>query len=160
LSVLNYRLAKVHHTYTVNEVAALYGIHRNTVCNWFKLGLRRCDDRRPTLIRGADLGEFLRKRREARRRPCPPGHLYCVRCRTPRFPAEGMADYEPTSPTLGNIVGLCPTCGGVMCRRVNPAQLDEVRGGLEVRIRRGLRDVAENSNLSANCAFNEGTTDV
>ena len=48
----NPRLAKIHRNYTVEEVAALFDIHKNTVREWVERGLPTNDDRRPMLIPG------------------------------------------------------------------------------------------------------------
>ena len=66
----NYRLAKIHRNYTVEEVARLFGVHRNTVREWIKRGLPTSDDKRPKLILGRDLIAFLQAE------PCgqTPGH--------------------------------------------------------------------------------------
>ena len=86
----NPRLAKIHRNYTVEEVASLFGIHRNTVREWVKRGLPTSDGRRPMLILGRDLVAFLSARRAKNKRTCPPGELYCVRCRQ-TGPARKMA---------------------------------------------------------------------
>ena len=39
----NPKLAKIHRTYTVEEVARLYDVHRNTVRQWIKDGLPSMD---------------------------------------------------------------------------------------------------------------------
>ena len=83
----NYRLVKTHRTYTVEEIASLFHVHRNTVREWVKRGLPTCDDRRPMLILGPELAAFLQARRLKNRQTCAPGELYCVRCRAPRVPA-------------------------------------------------------------------------
>ena len=57
----NYRLVKIHHSYTVEEIARLFGSHRNTVRRWLKLGLRlyRFAVVRPWLYRlGGQMGGF------------------------------------------------------------------------------------------------------
>ena len=89
----NPRLAKIHRNYTVEEVAGLFGIHRNTVREWVKRGLPTSDGRRPMLLLGRDLVAFLSARRAKNKRTCQPGELYCVRCRAPRAPAGDMVDY-------------------------------------------------------------------
>lgn len=114
---LNPGRIKLHRNYTVEEAARVLGIHKNTVRNWLKHGLLAIDDTRPAVILGWVLREFLERRRAAARSKCPPGHFYCLRCRTPRRPAEGMADYSPFSPTVGNLKGLCEVCGAWMNRR-------------------------------------------
>ncbi len=51
----NHRLVKIHRSYTVEEIAHLFGIHKNTVRRWVKAGLAISDDKRPMLILGHDL---------------------------------------------------------------------------------------------------------
>ena len=133
----NHRLAKIHRSYTVEEAATLFGVHRNTVRDWIRRGLQTNDERRPALILGRDLAAFLVARRLKNKRTCQPGELYCVRCRATRTPAGDMADYQPLSTTSGNLIGICPVCDCLMNRRVNAAKLGTVSGKLEVTITQG-----------------------
>jgi excisionase family DNA binding protein len=128
----NHRLAKIHRSYTVEEVAGLFGVHKNTVRAWVKQGLPTNDDRRPMLILGRDLVAFLRARRAKNKRTCQPGEVYCVRCRAPRTPAGDMADYHPVTATLGNLGAICPECNAMMYRRVSVAKLEQVRGKMNI----------------------------
>ena len=139
----NPRLAKIHRNYTVEEIATLYGIHKNTVRQWVKRGLPTTDDRRPMLILGRDLSEFLQARRKKNKRTCKPGEIYCVRCREPRSPAGGMADYESLTETLGNLIGICPICDNFIYRRVNITKLEVVRGQLDITIPQALKHINE-----------------
>lgn len=133
----NYRLVKTHRNYSVDEVARLFAIHKNTVRAWVKAGLPTCDNRRPMLILGRDLSAFLLARRVTKRRPCGPGQIYCVRCRVPRHPAGSMVDCEPTAGTLGNLIGICPACDSMIYRRVNLAKIEQIRGDLQVTMQQG-----------------------
>ena len=146
----NPRLAKIHRNYTVEETADLFSIHRNTVREWIKRGLPTIDDRRPILILGRDLADFLRARREMNKRPCQPGEIYCLRCRVPKTPAGRMADYEPMTQTLGNLIGMCPDCEAMMYRRINLAKLEEVSGGLDISMRQAALRISESASASVN----------
>ena len=119
----NYRLVKIHRSYAVDEISKVLNVHRNTVRQWTKQGLSTIDARKPMLIHGRELIEFLKARRLKNKRPCRANEIYCVRCRTPVEPAEGMTEYKPTTATLGNLIGICPRCGSLICRRVNIAKL-------------------------------------
>ena len=110
----------------------LFHIHRNTVREWIRRGLPTTDDRRPALVLGNSLRDFLRARRQRSKRPCQPGEIYCVRCRVPRNPAGGIAEFQPGIGALGSLVGICPQCESMIYRRVNPANLDLVKGCLEI----------------------------
>lgn len=130
----NYRLVKIHRSYTVEEAAMLFGNHKNTVRAWIKAGLSTCDARRPTLILGEELALFLQSRRAKSKRPCAPGEIYCMRCRTPRNPAGEMAEYQPKTDSFGNLVGICPQCESMMYRRVSLTKLPQIRGNLDITI--------------------------
>lgn len=130
----NPRLAKIHRNYTVGEIVTLYGVHKNTVRRWIKEGLPTTDNRRPALIHGWDLAEFLQKKRQQHTCTCKPGEIYCVRCRKPQAPAGDMADYQAITERQGNLIGLCPSCGSLINRRINPAKLEQVCGRLNVTI--------------------------
>ena len=128
----NPRLAKIHRNYTVEEIAKLYGVHRNTVRAWIKRGLPTVDLRRPLLVLGSQLTEFLNVRRALNKRTCRPGEIYCVRCREPRVPAGNQVHYRPLTPAQGNLVGLCPQCGAGVYRRVSLEKLAQVLGPLVI----------------------------
>jgi hypothetical protein len=149
----NPRLAKIHRNYTVEEVANLFGVHRNTVREWVKRGLPTNDARRPILILGADLVVFLRARRVKNKRTCQPGEIYCVRCRAPRAPAGDMAEYLPVTETLGNLIGICSTCETMMYRRVTLARLEEVRGNLDITAPQALPHIGESAEPTVNSAL-------
>ncbi|CAN5474829.1 hypothetical protein BH11PSE7_BH11PSE7_00110 [soil metagenome] len=146
----NPRLVKIHRSYTVEETAAVCSVHRNTVRQWIKTGLPTLDNRRPVLMQGGDLRAFLEGRRNQNKRPCLPGQMYCLRCRTPQHPAGDMADYEALTATQGNLVGICPSCDLIMNRRVNFAKLLEVAGNLNVTLPHALLHIDERTKPCVN----------
>ena len=146
----NPRLAKIHRNYTVEEVASVFGVHRNTVREWVKRGLPTNDNRRPMLILGAHLHAFLHLRRVKNKRTCQAGEMYCLRCRAPRAPAGNMADYLPMNTTLGNLIAICSTCEAMMYRRVNLTKVDRVRGKLDITMRQALPRINESAQPSVN----------
>lgn len=146
----NPRRVKIHRSYSVEEVALLLEVHKNTVREWLRRGLPALNERRPLLILGRDLTAFLAQRRQANKRPCQPGEIYCVRCRQPQPPAGAMADYLPLTATSGNLVGICPVCDSMIYRRVSYARLEEVQGNLAVRLSGALEDIDESSKPSVN----------
>lgn len=128
----NPSLAKINRSYSVRELADVYGVHINTVGQWIKRGLQLCDDSRPVVILGTHVREFHRKNRAARRCTCQPGEIYCMGCKAARVPAGGMADYQPKTATAGAFVGICPQCESMMYRRVSLAKLSLAKGDLDI----------------------------
>ena len=147
----NHRLVKTHRSYTVEEVAGLFGIHKNTVRNWIKNGLAPIDSKRPTLIQGNVLVEFLQMRRTKNKKTCKPGELYCVRCRVPRPAGEDMAEYSPVNEKTGNIIAICPACYATMNRRVSLAKIGEISGNIDITFPEELRHIVDIRKPSVNC---------
>lgn len=128
----NHRLVKIHRNYTIEEIANLFGIHKNTVRSWVKAGLATIDNKRPMLILGHDLSEFLQARRVKNKQTCKPGEMYCVRCRAPKFPAADMVEYSPVTEKVGNLIAICPDCDSIINRRVSLARIGEIRGNMDI----------------------------
>lgn len=155
----NPRLAKIHRNYTVEEIATLYGVHRNTVRQWIKAGLPVVDQRRPVLVLGAALADFLRKRRTVNKRPCRAGEMYCVRCREPRVPAGGDVRYHPVTATQGSLVGICPTCAAGLYRSVSAANLGRFEGLLRIRLPPAVEHIGKSAQPSVNSDFTQDAQD-
>jgi len=146
----NPRLAKIHRNYTVEEIASLYGVHKNTVRQWIKDGLPVINDQKPMLILGRDLRDFLMKKRMKNKCPLKPGQMYCLKCRRGMTPAGEIADYEAITETGGNLIGICPKCDLMMYRRISLAQFDLVRGELAISLPQALKHISERANPCLN----------
>jgi hypothetical protein len=145
------RRVKLLRSYTIDEVARTLEVHRNTVRHWIKAGLPVIDDKRPILILGSDLAEYLLRRREARRQPCRAGQMFCLKCRKPQEPAGQMADFVASSANSGALVGICPACNRLMYRRVSVARLSEVAGALDVHMTRAQPRIEDTAIPNVNC---------
>lgn len=146
----NPRLAKIHRNYTVEEIAALYNIHKNTVRVWIKAGLATTDDKRPMLVLGHDLVAFIQARRAKNKQTCKPGELFCVRCRAPKYPSGDMAEYKPVTEKFGNLIGICPDCNIIMNRRVSLAKIDQIRGKVDISFPEAVRHIFESVKPTVN----------
>lgn len=155
----NPRLAKIHRSYTVEEIAKLYGVHRNTVRAWIARGLPTIDNRRPVLVLGSHLADFLRARRAVNKRQCGPGEIYCLRCREPRAPVGCAVRYHPLTPTQGNLVGECACCGAGLNRRVSLAKLPLIQSVLSVTLPQAREHIDESQLPSLNSDFEQDVDD-
>lgn len=146
----NPQRVKIHRSYEVAEIAELFGVHRNTVREWIKQGLPVTDTRRPQLITGHALREFLQSKRQKHKRPCQPGELYCLRCRSPQWPAGDMADFQPVTAKVGKLTALCPACDGLMHQRIGMAKLEKIRSRLNITITQAQKRIGDSSHPIVN----------
>jgi hypothetical protein len=148
---LNPRRVKIHRCYTVEEVAKLFGVHKNTVRDWLKVGLPRIDGRRPILILGRQLAGFLHTRRQRRRQRCRAFEFYCFRCRAPKRAATRTAEYLSVTARSGNLRATCVDCGTRMFRRVSLHKLAVVASDLQVALPQAQQRIMEGADPSVNC---------
>lgn len=149
----NHRLVKIHRNYTVEDIANLFSIHKNTVRRWIKDGLATIDDKRPMLILGHVLVAFLKTRRAKNKQPCKPGELYCVRCRSPKSPAGDMAEYSPITEKFGNLIAICPDCDALMNRRVSLAKIGQDLSKIDISFPEEVRHLIDSANPTVNGDF-------
>ena len=128
-----WRAVKLHRNYTVDDVARSLGYSKGTVRRWLTAGLPALADRKPLLILGGDLIDFLQSRSKPPRR-CGLDECFCFRCRAPRKAAGGMADLILITATSGNLRALCDECGTVMHKRVARRQWDTLKAILDVSV--------------------------
>ncbi|RYG59036.1 MAG: DNA-binding protein [Alphaproteobacteria bacterium] len=114
------RLIRQDYSYTVKEVAALFGIDEHTVLRWIREeGLKPIPTSRPYLIHSKTLHAFLSRRQNDRKQPCEAGQMFCMKCRMPRGVLVGSVTTEPTVKFL-KVKGQCEVCGTRMSKMVNP----------------------------------------
>ena len=123
----NVRLIKTTWPYTVQEIAELFGIHKNAVLRWLKEGLHADRSQRPHLIRGDELTRFLNERQKGKRQQCAPGEFFCFKCRVPREPYLGIADIAIESPTTFRIKALCSVCDTPLNKVQNVRNLPRIK---------------------------------
>jgi len=152
----NPRLVKIYRPYNVSEIAELFGIHRNTVRNWFRVGLMAIDNKRPTLVKGAELRRFIEARRATGSRPCQPGQLYCLRCRGPQKPVTSSLMFLPSPPGAGNLRGRCSVCGTKMFRRTRLSDLARIFPDVHEALQQAEPRLSSSCNAPVNCDINQG----
>lgn len=128
----NRRAICIHRSYEVSELASTLGLDKRTVRRWITGGLPAIRDRKPVIVMGEDVLEFLAGRRKQSRR-CGPGEFPCFRCQLPRAAAFAEAEIVNANATSLNLRALCIECAATMHRRVSRRNLDRDMPGIAVR---------------------------
>lgn len=121
----NTRLIRLGLSYSVQEIAELFGLHKNAVLRWIRDGLPTTDQRKPYLIHGAELAAYLKRRQGGRKHKCRPDEFFCCKCRVPRRAWENLADMEIRNETKLALSAVCATCGTSMHRMGSVKKMPE-----------------------------------
>jgi hypothetical protein len=150
----NIRRVKIHRSYEVSEAAKLLDVHKHTISRWIDAGLPLVAPKRPFLILGKHLREFVQAR-QPRKQPCRAGEIYCLRCRTPQRPAFDEVEYIPKTATTGLLAGLCPVCASMLYRLTKTATLAAASGDLKVTRRPAQQRLCDSPAPSLNVDFKQ-----
>lgn len=132
---------KINRNYTFEELAAVFGVHKNTVATWVKNGLPCLKEQRPFLILGVDARGYLKDQRVSKKQKCKPNELFCLRCKSPSMPAENFVEYSPISSTKGRLSGFCVRCKCVVNKFTNVTSLDRYSLIFDLSIPRDLEHI-------------------
>lgn len=130
----NPNLAKIHRSYTIEEVAGLYGVHKNTVRGWIEKGLPLNDDKKPILILGSELRDFLQSKRNKNKQKCQPDEIYCVRCKSKQHLEKDLVEYEAINDSTGRLIAICPACECMINKYINLRGLELIQDKLGITI--------------------------
>jgi hypothetical protein len=103
------------------------------------------------MIQGKALRAFLEAARAHSKRPCPPGTIYCCKCRAPRPPAIGSVVFEMVQTGSGNVRALCVECGTRMFQRARQSRLSAKLPGIAIQVVEASRHIEECPSPSPNC---------
>jgi hypothetical protein len=134
----NVRLIKATWPYSVQEIAALFCVHKNAVLRWLKEGLQANRDKRPYLIRGDELARFLTARQQTRKRKCTVTEFFCLKCHTQREAYMGIADVVIDSPSRFRLKALCEVCSTAVNKVQGIDKLQKIQSTFHVQQLTGL----------------------
>lgn len=134
----NTRLIKATWPYEVQEIADLFGLHKNAVLCWLKEGLQADTSRRPYLVRGDELIRFLNERQKSKKCKCATDEFFCVKCRNPRKAYEGIADLQIESPNRFRVKAICAVCSTPMNKVQGMKNFSKIEACFHIHQREGL----------------------
>lgn len=106
-------------TYEVGEAAAALGKSEATIRNWIKDGLPVMATKKPILISGQDLRDYIRAKSRVAKTSLGPDQLYCLSCRKGCKPRGMSVEITPNNGKTDRLKGVCETCGGFANRIIS-----------------------------------------
>ncbi len=99
------------YTYSVDEIATIYGITPDTVFRWIRNeGLKRNEASRKYFVHGSELAKFLEWRNGKNKRPCKEGEIYCCKCRRGKAPKPDTLKFKKLPNKTVRVFGKCSVC--------------------------------------------------
>lgn len=109
-------------TYDIKEAARAFGVTSATIRNWIKDGLPVMSERKPYLMLGLALREYLRAKYKAAKRPLGADQLFCPACKEGTRPYDMQVTLMPVTLKTDLLKGVCGQCGGTCTRMISKSQ--------------------------------------
>ncbi len=106
----NTNFIKATLNYSVNDISELFKVHKRTVQEWLKEGLYKIDNRKPFLVLGSDLEEFIKNRQGKRKVKCNSNEFYCLKCHKSQTSWNNLVDINILNESRVMIIGICSQC--------------------------------------------------
>ena len=146
----NTRLIKRNYSYKYYEISELFGVSANVIPRWVKDGLRRIDDKKPYMIHGVDLADYLDAKQQARKKPCLPHEAMCFTCNAPRPFWESVVDITARNKKTVFISGLCALCDTSMNKIGSVSKIFAYQKIFKIQTVEAP-DIIESANTSVKC---------
>jgi len=131
--IFNTRVIKQKRSYSTQEISDLFGVHVATVQSWYGSGLKKIDDKRPAVVFGELLANFLNKKNKKGKRRCGIDEFFCCKCKNPRKSEKNKVHIKVVSIKRVMIVGICERCGTKMNRSGVPSKITKYKKVFDVQ---------------------------
>lgn len=109
-----------HISYTIKELSEILCIDKKTCLRWIEDGLKIVEGRRkPILIMGQELKDFINKRRQKKKFKLKPNQFFCLSCRLPIYAKKGSIKIKNDKKSA-----ICRVCSSKISRTIKPHQKD------------------------------------
>lgn len=115
----NPRLIKAKKSYSISDIASLFGINRKTCHRWLKDEDLKVIERNvnPLLVMGSDLINFIKKKKAKRKVALMEDEFFCMKCRKAVKAKRGSEKIIKTGKRIGKAnleqlkkIGACEVC--------------------------------------------------
>lgn len=121
----NPMLVKASRTYDVLEAARALNRTPATIRNWIKDGLEVLASRKPYLILGQAIRDYIRSKTAGRKSPLAPDELFCLSCKTGRKPRNMAVDVVFQTQQTLRLSGRCGACGCQSSRIISASKVKD-----------------------------------
>ncbi len=112
-------------TYEVAEAAKALGKSPATIRNWIGDGLPVMSTKKPYLISGAAIRDYLRSKYQTSKTRLAPDELFCLSCRVGRSPVDLVVEPIWNNLKTTRLKGVCGHCQALTSRLVSNDRLQE-----------------------------------
>ena len=115
----DYQRVRTHRPYTITSLAKLFEVNPATVRRWIKhdgLKVAIISEERPIVMQGRLVKVWMKTWQSARKQPCAPNEMYCVRCKAPRQIATESFHIVQRNEANLTVKGNCIACNAKLQR--------------------------------------------
>jgi hypothetical protein len=129
----NYKLIESNRSYSTEKIKKLIGIHEQTIREWIKEGNLECVSKKPILIYGAVLKEFIKNKNESHKKTLNFNEFKCLKCKAISIPKDNQISIYHNKNGSIRATGICQNCNNEFSKLYKKNSINEFQNSFFIK---------------------------
>lgn len=129
----NYKLIESNRSYSTEKIKKLIGIHEQTIREWIKECNLECVSKKPILIYGAVLKEFIKNRNENHKKTLNFNEFKCLKCKAILIPQGNQISIYNNKNGSIRATGICQNCNNEFSKLFKKDSIEQLKNSFFIK---------------------------
>ncbi len=129
----NYKLIESNRSYSTEKIKKLIGIHEQTIREWVNRNNLECVSRKPILIYGAVLKEFIKNRNESHKKTLNFNEFKCLKCKAISIPQDNQISIYHNKNGSIRATGICQNCHNEFSKLFKKDSIEQLKSSFFIK---------------------------
>ncbi len=129
----NYTLIESNRSYSTEKIQTLLKIHPQTIREWINHNKLDCVSKKPILIHGTVLKEFIKNRNEKHKKILNFNEMKCLKCKSISIPKDKYVSIYYNKNGSIRAVGICSNCNNEFSKLYKKNVIEELKNSFFVK---------------------------
>lgn len=129
----NYKLIESNRSYSSEKIKKLLGIREQTIREWINQGKLECVSKKPILIYGAILKEFIKSRNESHKKTLEFNQMKCLKCKAISIPKDNQISIYNNKNGSIRATGICQNCNNEFSKLFKKNSIEKLKNSFFIQ---------------------------
>ena len=129
----NYKLIESNRSYSTEKIKKLIGIHEQTIREWVNQNNLECVSKKPILIYGAVLKEFIKNRNESHKKTLNFNEFKCLKCKAISIPKDNQISIYHNKNSSIRATGVCQNCDNEFSKVFKKNSIEQLKNSFFIK---------------------------
>jgi hypothetical protein len=126
-------LIESNRSYSTQKIKKLIGIHEQTIREWILINNLECVSKKPILIYGAVLKEFIKNRNESHKKTLNFNEFKCLKCKVISIPKNNQISLYNNKNGSIRVTGTCQNCNNEFSKLFKKDSTEQLKNSFFIK---------------------------